>query len=76
MGPDSVNLTPREREVLEAIRAGARSYPAIAEVLEVSVHTAEAHARRIAEKVGPLGPGPLLTAIVYAIQSPAREATD
>lgn len=46
-----VNLTRREREVLELMREGldARS---IAEVLHVSVHTARSHIKRVLAKLG------------------------
>ena len=70
-----MNFTPRELEVLEAIQGGARTYHHIAKKLEpaVSHHTAEAHVRRIAEKLRELpeystGP-PLIVAIYYAIRS-------
>ena len=48
-----LNLTPREIEVLEAIREGSRSLPSIARRLDppISHRTAEAHVSSIAEKL-------------------------
>lgn len=64
-------LSPRELEVMEAMRAGAFSYGAIARSLTpaVSVRTAEALVRSIAEKIdGHPGP-PLARVLFYAAQS-------
>lgn len=46
------SLTPRELEVVEAIRDGARSLQAVARALDppISRRTAEAHVARIVEK--------------------------
>lgn len=46
-----VHLTPREREVLRLMREG-RDAKAIAGELEVSVHTARSHIKRLLAKLG------------------------
>jgi len=63
-GADAV-LTPREREVLALLAAGA-SNKAIARALSVSVHTAKFHVASITEK---LGAGGRLEAVAIGIRS-------
>lgn len=44
-------LTPRELEVLDALRKGARTHASIAAALDVEVYTAETHVRNIHRKI-------------------------
>lgn len=48
-----LTLTPREGEILEAFRGGARSLSAVARAVDppISSRTAEAHVASIAEKL-------------------------
>jgi two-component system, NarL family, nitrate/nitrite response regulator NarL len=61
----AVMLTPREREVLTLLAAGA-SNKAIARTLGVSVHTAKFHVASLTEK---LGAGGRLEAVAIAIRT-------
>jgi DNA-binding CsgD family transcriptional regulator len=60
-----IALTPREREVLALLAAGA-SNKAIARALAVSVHTAKFHVASLTEKLGAHG---RLEAIAIAIRA-------
>jgi DNA-binding CsgD family transcriptional regulator len=60
-----VILTPREREVLTLLAAGA-SNKAIARTLGVSVHTAKFHVASLTEKLGASG---RLEAVAIAIRT-------
>jgi DNA-binding NarL/FixJ family response regulator len=60
-----VMLTPREREVLALLAAGA-SNKAIAHALELSVHTVKFHVASLIEK---LGAGSRLEAVAIAIRT-------
>jgi DNA-binding NarL/FixJ family response regulator len=62
--PDDVNLTPREREVLQLIAEGYTSKQ-IAEILSISVKTAQAHRANLMAKLDLHDRGEL---IKYAIQ--------
>ena len=61
----AVALTPREREVLTLLAAGA-SNKAIAHALGLSVHTAKFHVASLTEK---LGAGGRLEAVAIAIRT-------
>ena len=52
--PAVIALTPREREVLALLAAGA-SNKAIARALDLSVHTAKFHVASLTEKLGARG---------------------
>ena len=54
LDPSAVVLTPREREVLELLAAGA-SNKAIARELDVSVHTVKFHVASLLRKLGASG---------------------
>ena len=60
-----MTLTPREREVLALLAAGA-SNKAIARALDLSVHTAKFHVASLTEK---LGAGGRLEAVAIAIRT-------
>ena len=64
-----MKLTPRQEEVLEAIRGGARSVKAIARELDppVSPRTAEFHVLKIAACLGADGNPPKMRVILYAL---------
>jgi len=64
-GEPATVLTPREREVLALLAAGA-SNKAIARALGVSVHTAKFHVASLADKLGASG---RLEAVAIAIRS-------
>jgi two-component system, NarL family, nitrate/nitrite response regulator NarL len=65
-GDDAASaLTPREREVLALLAAGA-SNKAIARALSVSVHTAKFHVASVCEKLGASG---RLEAVAIALRS-------
>jgi DNA-binding NarL/FixJ family response regulator len=61
----AVMLTPREREVLALLAAGA-SNKAIAHALDLSVHTVKFHVASLIEK---LGAGSRLEAVAIAIRT-------
>jgi DNA-binding NarL/FixJ family response regulator len=61
----AVTLTPREREVLTLLAAGA-SNKAIARTLDLSVHTVKFHVRSLIEK---FGAGGRLEAVAIAIRT-------
>ena len=61
----AVTLTPREREVLTLLAAGA-SNKAIARALDLSVHTVKFHVASLIEK---LGAGGRLEAVAIAIRT-------
>ena len=52
--PTSIDLTPRERQVLELLAQGA-SNKAIARRLEITPHTAKFHVAAIIAKLGATG---------------------
>jgi DNA-binding CsgD family transcriptional regulator len=52
--PTSIDLTPRERQVLELLARGA-SNKAIARRLEITPHTAKFHVASIVAKLGAAG---------------------
>lgn len=49
-GPESASLTPREREIVEALAQGCQ-YKEIADRLEISISTVRTHLQRIYEKL-------------------------
>ena len=79
MGPSSTldillvsDFTPREEEVLEAMRNGARSYGDLGTSLGCSPRTAEAHVQHIAEKASlDTSGGPLTAVTIYAVTTPS-----
>lgn len=61
-------LTPRERDVIDAVRSGAHTYKAIARALGrgVTTHTAQAHVYSICRKIPRTKSPPLIRLILWA----------